>query len=249
MKQTISWWCYNNSGLSPEELVRVTKEIGYAGFDLVPQEYWKLVRDNGLELAAVDGHKSIQSGLNRRENHARIHQELLDKIALAEKWGVHSLIVFSGSREGQPDSIGAEITADGLRMVAKSAEDAGVMLILELLNSKVDHPDYQADHTAWGVEVVKAVDSPAVRLLYDIYHMQIMEGDLIRTIQTYHPWFGHYHTAGNPGRNEIDERQEINYPAVIRAIKDTGFEGYIAQEFVPLGDPIIAMRQAFEICK
>jgi hydroxypyruvate isomerase len=158
------------------------------------------------------------------------------------------VIVFSGNRDGLDDKTGAEITAQGLKRLARTAQDEGVTLILELLNSKVDHPDYQADKTIWGVQVCQMVDSPAVKLLYDIYHMQVMEGDIIRTIREHHAYFGHYHTAGNPGRQELDERQELQYKPIIQAIAATGYKGYLGHEFIPTGDPEVALRQAFEIC-
>jgi hydroxypyruvate isomerase len=186
--------------------------------------------------------------MNRRENQARIAQEIRANLDLAVQWGIPNLICFSGNRNGISDSEGAEITAETLRHVAKMAEDAGVTLVLELLNSKVDHPDYQCDHTAWGVQVCQMVDSPRVKLLYDIYHMQIMEGDVIRTITDNHAWFGHYHTAGNPGRHEIDQTQELNYLPIMRAIAATGYDGYVAQEFIPVNDPVAGLKQAFEVC-
>ena len=160
------------------------------------------------------------------------------------------MIAFSGNREpGLDDARGAENASKQLEMLARDAESAGVVLLLELLNSKVNHPDYQCDRTAWGVEVVSAVDSPNARLLYDIYHMQVMEGDVIQTIRDNHQWFAHYHTAGVPGRNEIDETQELYYPAICRAIADTGFSGYVGQEFVPLGDWKAALKQAYAACQ
>lgn len=247
-RQSAAWWCYVRGDLTPERFVRAVAEIGYAAVELAPQEYWPLIRDHGLAIAATGGHVSIESGLNRRENHDRIEREILASIRLAEEWRIPNLICFSGSRAGLTDSQGAQVAAEGLRRVARAAEDAGVNLALELLNSKVDHPDYQCDRTAWGVEVLKMVDSPRVRLLYDIYHAQVMEGDIIRTIETNHAWFCHYHTAGNPGRHELGAAQEINYPAVMRAIAATGYAGYIGQEFVPRGDPIVGLRQAFELC-
>ena len=143
---------------------------------------------------------------------------------------------------------GAASTAAGLARVAPAAADAGVTLVLELLNSKVDHPDYQADHTAWGVQVCRAVGASHVKLLYDIYHMQLMEGDIIRTIQAAHPFIGHYHTAGNPGRNDLDDEQELNYPAILRAIRATGYMGYIGHEFIPEGDPAVALHTTFKQC-
>jgi hydroxypyruvate isomerase len=248
IKQSVAWWCYQRGEITPERLVRAAAEIGYVAVDLAPPEHWQLIKNHGLALAAVNGHASIIDGLNRRENHDRIEREILANLREAEQWGAHSLICFSGSRSGLADAAGAEITAEGLRRVAKAAEDAGVFLALELLNSKVDHPDYQCDHTEWGVQVVEAVGSPRVKLLYDIYHMQIMEGDIIRAIQTHHPHFCHYHTAGNPGRHEIDETQEIYYPPIMRAIVETGYDGFVAQEFIPTGDTVAALRDAFVRC-
>jgi hydroxypyruvate isomerase len=248
LKQSVAWWCLVPRLMAPEALVRAAAEIGYAGIDLAPQEHWQLVRDHGMAIAAVNGHASIEAGLNRREHHQRIEREILANLRLAERWGAHALICFSGSRQGVGEDEGAEVTAEGLRRVARAAEDAGVYLALELLNSKVDHPGYQCDHTAWGVKVVELVGSPRVRLLYDIYHMQIMEGDIIRAIRAHHQHFCHYHTAGNPGRNEIDDSQEINYPPVVRAIRETGYDGFLAQEFIPLGEPVAALRDAFARC-
>src|SRR5690606_19607338 len=191
----------------------------------------------------------LEDGLNKRENHERITREIEANLKLAAEWNIPNLIVFSGNRDGLDDQTGAEITAEGLRGVAKLAEDAGITLVLELLNSKVDHPDYQCDHTAWGIEVCRMVDSPRVKLLYDIYHMQVMEGDVIRTIQQHHGWFGHYHTAGNPGRNDLDDQQEIFYPPIFRAIAATGYDGYIGHEFIPKADPAAALRAAHELTR
>ncbi len=247
IKQSVSAWCFERT-MSPRDLVRTLAEIGYAGVDLVGQEHWPLVKEHGLAIAAVNGHRSIEEGLNRRENHDRIGREIRSNLVLAARWGISNLIVFSGNRGGLDDAAGAEITAEGLRRVAHAAEDAGVTLVMELLNSKVDHPDYQCDHTAWGIQVCHMVGSPRVKLLYDIYHMQVMEGDIIRTIQDHHRDFGHYHTAGNPGRREIGERQELHYKPIMRAIQATGYDGYVGQEFIPAGDPMAALKEAFEIC-
>jgi hydroxypyruvate isomerase len=248
IKQSIAWWCFARGAMTPERLVRAAAEIGYAGVEIAPPEYWQLVKDHHLTIASIVGHDSIAAGLNRREYHDRIEQEIRANLKRAEQWGIPNLICFSGNRNGQDDAIGAEITAVGLRRVACVAEDVGVNLVLELLNSKIDHPDYQCDRTAWGIQVCRMVESPRVKLLYDVYHMQIMEGDLIRTIRDNHQFFGHYHMAGNPGRNEIDGTQEINYPPIIRAISSTGYAGYIGQEFVPIGDPILALKDAFDRC-
>ncbi|GCF07025.1 hydroxypyruvate isomerase family protein [Dictyobacter arantiisoli] len=171
-----------------------------------------------------------------------------ETIRLAEQWDIPNIIVFSGNRQGLEDRQGAEIAAEGLARLTRTAEDAGVTLIMELLNSKIDHKDYQCDRTAWGIEVCKMVNSPRVRLLYDIYHMQIMEGDIIRTINENHHYFAHYHTAGNPGRHELDENQEIQYPAIMRALLHTGYQGFVGQEFIPLGDPVAGLKQAFDLC-
>ena len=248
IKHSAAWWCYVRGDMTPELFVRTAVEIGYDAVEIVDPSYWQLVKDHGLTIASIIGHKTLVDGLNRRENHARIAAELHENIAQAAHWGIPNLVVFSGNRNGLSDDEGAAITAAGLRLAARAAEDAGVTLVLELLNSKVDHKDYQCDHTDWGVRVIQMVDSPRVKLLYDIYHMQIMEGDIIRTIRDSHTHFGHYHTGGNPGRNEIDATQELNYPAIIRAIAATGYDGYLGQEFVPTGDPVAALRDALARC-
>ncbi len=246
--QSAAWWCFVPDKMTPEAFVRTCADSGYEAIDLVDQAYWPLVRDHGLKIAAAKGHQSIADGLNRREHWPGIEQELRASIEQAAQNDIPNLIVFSGNRYGLDDKAGAEIAAENLCHIAQTAEDAGVTLILELLNSKVDHPGYQCDRTEWGVQVCQMVGSQRVKLLYDIYHMQIMEGDIIRTIQQYHPYFGHYHTAGNPGRHEIDKSQELNYPPIMRAILATGYEGYVAQEFIPLGDPAASLKVAFDLC-
>ena len=243
MKTAVAWWCFERA-LGPEELVTAAVQGGYDGIELAPQEEWRRVVDAGLVLASDRGHAPLEDGLNRRENHDRIEAEILERLALAQEWGIPNLICFSGNRGDLDDATGAENTAEGLRRVAQAAEEAGVTLVLELLNSKVDHPDYQCDRTEWGVKVCESVNSPRVKLLYDIYHMQIMEGDLIRTIRTHHAWFGHYHVAGNPGRHEPDDSQEINYPAIYGAIRETGYDRFVGVEFLPTVDPAAALRAA-----
>ena len=247
IKQSAAWWCFVPAVMTPQAFVKAVAEIGYDAVELVPQKHWSLARDHGLNIAAIGGHGPLEDGLNKRENRDRILREIEHNLKLAQEWNIPNLIVFSGNRDGLDDETGAEATADTLREAANMAQSAGVMLVLELLNSKVDHPDYQCDRTLWGVKVCQMVDSPAVKLLYDIYHMQIMEGDLIRTIQDYHSYFGHYHTAGNPGRNDLDEAQEIYYPPVFRAIAATGYDRYIGHEFTPKGDPAAALRTAYEL--
>jgi len=248
MKQSVSWWCFAQGGLSPQSLVRAVADIGYEGIELVDQVYWPLIKEHGLSIVSTNAGLSIEQGLNRREHHIHLEQQIRAALHFAEEWSIPMIIVFSGNRQGLSDQAGIETTAEGLSRVARAAEDAGVTLTIELLNSKVDHLDYQCDHTAWGVQVCRLVNSPRVKLLYDIYHMQIMEGDIIRTIREYHPYFAHYHAAGNPGRHEIDETQEINYAPIVRALLETGYTGYLGQEFIPLRDPIAALKQAFDLC-
>lgn len=246
IKQSVVYWCF--SKVPMERLVEEAVGIGYKSIEMAPQEYWDLIKEKGLDIAIVGGHGSLTEGLNRRENHPRIEEEILKNIELASSYGIPSLICFSGNRRGISDEEGIEATAEGLRKVAKAAEDKGITLCLELLNSKVDHPDYQCDRTWWGIEVCKRVGSPNVKLLYDIYHMQIMEGDLIRTIRENIQYIGHFHTAGNPGRRDMDDEQEINYRGVMKAIAESGYDGYVGHEFIPKGDPIEALRKAFELC-
>jgi hydroxypyruvate isomerase len=246
LKQSISQWCYERR-LPIERLIREAKRIGFAAIELVGRQHWDAIRQGGLKIACVGGHASIPNGLNRRENHERIEAELRKNIDLAVEYEIPNLVCMAGNRRGLPDDQGIANTVEGFKRVAKYAEEKNVTLCLELLNSKVDHKDYQCDHTEWGVEVCRRVGSPRVRLLYDIYHMQIMEGDLIRTIGKHYEYIGHFHTGGNPGRNEIDQTQEIYYPAVLKAIADKGYSGYIGHEFIPKGDPVAALESAFRI--
>jgi len=246
--QSVAWWCFVPEKMTPEQFVRAVAVAGYRAVELVPAEYLALVKAHGLTISAIGGHGPLTVGLNRLDQHDQIEREVRANLALAQQWEIPNLICFSGNRDGLDDATGAQNTAAGLARLAPLAEAAGVTLVLELLNSKVDHPDYQADHTAWGVQVIQAVASPHVKLLYDIYHMQIMEGDVIRTIRDAHPSISHYHTAGNPGRNDLDEEQELYYPAILRAIAATGYTGYVAHEYVPKGDPVAALQTTFAQC-
>jgi hydroxypyruvate isomerase len=246
ISQSVAWWCFVPEKLTPEHFVRAVAEAGFKAVELVPPEYWSLVKDHGLAISAIAAHLPLTIGLNRRDLHERLEEEIRTSLANAQRLGIPSLICFSGNRSGLKDDAGAEITAEGFARVAPAAEAAGIDLALELLNSKVDHPDYQADHTAWGVQVCRAVGSPRVKLLYDIYHMQIMEGDVIRTIRSSKDYISYYHTAGNPGRGDLDQHQELYYPAILKAIKETGHTGYITHEFVPKGDPIAALKSTFQ---
>ena len=255
IKQSFCFGCYMQEGRSLEELIKGAAEIGYAAVELWGREgspfdeIVSLAKETGLVVASMSGHNSLPDGMNKPENHDRIEQELLESIELAAQHGIPGLICFSGNRnEGQSDEEGAEQIAKCADRVKKAAEDKGVNLNIELLNSKVNHPGYQCDHTSFGVKVCEMVGSPRVKLLYDIYHMQIMEGDLIRTIRDNIQHLGHFHTAGNPGRRDMDEDQEIYYPAVMRAIAQAGYEYYVGHEFSPKGDALDALRTAFETC-
>lgn len=244
IRQSVAWWCFVPH-LEPDVLIVAAKQIGYVALDLVPPDYWATVRASGLAISSIAGHGSIEFGLNNRQQHRRILSELEQAIKNAAAFGIPNVVCFSGSRAGLSDTDGASICAEALAKIAPIAESAGITLTLELLNSKIDHPDYQADRTDWGITVCQMVASPSVKLLFDIYHMQIMEGDLIRTIQANHQHIAHYHTAGNPGRHELDSSQEISYAAVVKAILKTGYTGFIAHEFMPRHDPITALRQAY----
>lgn len=248
INQSICFGCFHRGGASPEEVIQEAGRIGYRSVEMLPEEHWPLVHDSGMNIAIVVGHASLPDGLNKRENHDRIEQEILANIDLAVTNSIPSLICFSGNFDGKSDEEGRENTIEGLLRVSRAAEEKNITLCMELLNSKVNHPDYQCDRTSWGVDVCRTVDSSHVKLLYDIYHMQIMEGDLIRTIRENIEYIGHFHTAGNPGRHDMDDDQEINYPAVMRAVAESGYTGYVGHEFVPKGDPFKAMNAAFATC-
>jgi hydroxypyruvate isomerase len=246
VKQSAARWCYNKIPI--DDLAREAAAIGLKGIDLVSPNDWATVKKHGLVSTMVPGAGTIVEALNRKENHDRLEREFRENIPRAAAAGLPNVITFSGNRRGLSDGEGIENCVAGLNRVKALAEEHNVTICLELLNSKVDHKDYQCDHTAWGVEVVRRVNSPRVKLLYDIYHMQIMEGDVIRTIRENIQWIGHFHTGGVPGRHEIDQTQEIYYPAIIRAIVETGFSGYIAHEFVPARDPLKSLREAAQLC-
>lgn len=247
--QSFSWWCFAGREVADEVILAKAKEIGYEAVELLPDDKLYLAEKYGLVIASHPGHRLAVEGLNDLACHSAIETKILDNIELAQKYNIPNLIVFSGERrDGHSDEEGIEKSAIGLKRVAKQAEDAGVNLIIELLNSRVDHQRYQCDTTPWGIAVCEQVDSPRVGLLYDIYHMQIMEGDIIRTIQNHHKHFLHYHTAGNPGRRDMDETQELYYPAIIRAISATGYTGYVGHEFIPKGDTLEALETAYKLC-
>lgn len=241
-KQCISHWPISKA---TDDEFKQLYQMGFRGVELAPQETWDKFRDMGFSIVTYGGHKSIDKGLNNPDDHARIADEIRANLELAKQYEIPHLIVFSGSRAGISDEEGLANCVEGLNIVKADAEAAGVNLIMELLNSKVNHPNYQCDKTPWGVEMVKAVGSPRVKLLYDIYHMQIMEGDLIRTLRENIAHFAHIHTAGNPGRNDLDENQEIYYPAVARAINELGYDGWVGHEYGPKKPMLESLQQAY----
>ncbi len=246
LKQSVSRWCYGRIPL--DDLCQAAKEIGYSSVELLSEPDWATPKKHGLQCAMANGFGSIPVGFNRVDNHDKLVADAERMIPLVAAAGIPNIVVFSGNRAGMSDSEGIANCIAGLKRVAPTAEKHGVTLCLEMLNSKVDHKDYHADHTAWAVEVVKGVASPRLKLLYDIYHMQIMEGDVVATIRANSQHIAHYHTGGVPGRAEIDETQELNYRRVMQAIADTGFTGFVGQEFVPKRDPLSSLKQAFQIC-
>jgi len=247
IRQSASRWCYGKIPL--EELCAKGAEMGLRGIDLLEESEWEVPRRYGLVCSmGYAGGGEIDNALNRVENHERIEAAFRKSIPHAAKTGVPNVITFSGNRGSLSDEEGARNVIVGLNRVKKIGEDYGVTICMELLNSKVDHKDYMCDHTAWGVRVMQAVNSPHVKLLYDIYHMQIMEGDLSRTITGNIQWIGHFHTGGVPGRHELDDTQEVNWAGVTRAIASTRFEGYVGHEFVPTRDPLESLRKAVELC-
>ena len=245
--QSVCRWCYKQIAL--DDLCAFAAQIGLKGVDLLSVEEFDVPRRHGLICTMGQaGGGTIQDALNRTENHAAIEAAFRKNIPLAAKAGVPNVITFSGTRRGMSDEEGARNTVAGLNRVKKIAEDNGVTICMELLNSKVNHPDYMADHTAWGAGVMREVNSPNVKLLYDIYHMQIMEGDLIATIRDNLEWIAHFHTGGVPGRHELDDTQEVQWDGVMRAIAASGFKGYVAHEFIPTRDPFASLRAAAELC-
>ena len=247
IRQSVCRWCYQKIAL--DDLCKAAAEMGLKGIDLLQPDEWEVPKRYGLvcSMGYAEG-GTIPKGLNRIENHDTIEAGLRKNVPLAAKAGVPNVITFSGNRNGLLDWEGARNTILGLKRLKPLMEDNGVILNLELLNSKVNHSDYMADHTDWGATVMAEVGSNNIKLLYDIYHMQIMEGDLIATIQANHQWIGHFHTGGVPGRHELDDTQEINWVGVMRGIAATGYKGFVAHEFLPTKDPLTSLRQAVDLC-
>ncbi len=247
IRQSVTRWTYRSTSLP--DLCRAAAEIGLTAIDLLEEPDWAVVRQYGLVCSmGYAGGGSIPDGLNVKANHNAIVSNFERLIPRAAGQRVPNVITFFGNRRGMSDEEAIANCVEGLNRVKRVAEDHGVTICVELLNSKVNHKDYQGDRTSFGAAVIRAVDSPRVKLLYDIYHMQIMEGDVISTIRANKDLIAHYHTGGVPGRHELDDTQEINWPAVCRAIADTGFAGYVAHEFTPTRDPLTSLREAVAIC-
>ncbi|HEY7237322.1 MAG TPA: TIM barrel protein [Gemmatimonadaceae bacterium] len=249
LKQSVSRWPYSKIPLP--EFCRACTAMGLVAIDLLQPEDWQVVHDAGLVSSMGYPTKRqdfIATGFNNPANHAMLLRELETTIPLAAKAGVPNVIAMFGNRYGPSDADGIAACVAGLSKIKTLAEEQNVTICLELLNSKVDHQGYQGDHTAFGAAVIEGVGSPRVKLLYDIYHMQIMEGDVIRTIRTHAAHIGHFHTGGVPGRHELDDTQELNWHGIARAIADTGFSGYIAHEFVPTKEPLVSLSEAVRTC-
>lgn len=248
VKQSVCRWCFADTPL--EQLCAYAREIGLVGIDLVGPKDWDTLKKYGLISTMCNGAElGLTKGWNDTQYHAQLIKNYTEHIELVANAGFKNLFCASGNRNGMDDETGLKNCADGLKQIVGLAEKKGVVLTMELLNSKIDHKDYMCDRTAWGVELCKRVGSPNFKLLYDIYHMQIDEGDVIRTIRSSHAYIGHYHTAGVPGRHEIDDTQELYYPAIVKAIIETGFTGYLAQEFIPAAaDKLASLKKAVMIC-
>ncbi len=248
LQQSVCQWCYD--GMPLADLCREAAAMGLRSVELLGERDWDVPRRFGLTCAMTNGPSGITLGWNRPDQHDKLVAESERLLPLIAAAGLPNMIVFSGNRAGLSDAEGLANCAAGLRRIVPTAERLGVTVCMELLNSRVDHHDYQCDRTPWGVELVKRVGSARFRLLYDIYHMQIMEGDVIRTIRDNFPFIAHFHTGGVPGRHEIDDSQELHYPAIMRAIADLGYTGFVGQEFIPSRgrDPMTSLRQGVEIC-
>ena len=252
INHSVCYWTYNFIPL--EELCILVKKIGFSAIDLIAPKDWPILKKHDVfcSMCYTAGKISLTEGWNHKENHEWLIKDYLEAIPLVANAGYKNLICFSGNRNGMDDETGLKNMTEGIKQIIGLAEKNNVIVQIEVFNSKVDHKDYMADKSAWAVELCKRIGSPNFKILYDIYHMQINEGDVIRTINDNHQYFGHYHTAGVPGRHEIDESQELFYPAIMKAIFETGFNDYVAQEFIPTGkenkDKIAALKKAVNIC-
>ncbi len=248
INHSVCRWCYGK--IPMEEFLKNLNELGIKAMDLTGPEDWPLMKKYNIHASMCWGAgMGIEKGWNEPKYHEDLIKDYAQVIPKVAEAGYTNLICFSGNRNGMDDIVGLKNCVEGLKQIIPIAEKHGVIIQMELLNSKVDHADYMCDLSEWGVELCKQLGSDNFKLLYDIYHMQIMEGDIIRTIKKHHQYFGHYHTGGNPGRHEIDETQELFYPAIMKAILETGYEGHVAQEFIPTWeDKIAALKLGVTIC-
>ena len=249
LRQAVCRGVFRGAQLDLDGECREAARLGAHGIDLVGPEAFPLLKKHGLVPTMVPGGSGIKEGVNDKKNHGVIGQKMREAIKAAGAAGAPNVIVLAGDRKGLTDEEGLENSAIFLNDIKGVAEEQGVTLCIELLNSKVNHPGYMCDHTSWGVELCKRVNSPRVKLLYDVYHMQIMEGDPIRTIQQNIKQIGHFHTAGNPGRHQFDEEQELNYKGICKAIADLGYTGYLAHEYTPTKDPLGTLDRMMTICE
>ena len=248
LKQCVTGGVFRGANLSLDDQCREAAKRGIVGFDLIGPKDWPTLKKYGLLPTMVPGGAgNISDALNRTENHPALEKSIREMINTCAEYKAPNLITFSGNRKGMPDDQGMDNCAKFLNNVKAQAEEKGVNICIEYLNSKVNHKDYMFDHIAWGVELCKRVNSPRVKILYDIYHAQIMDGDIVRNIRDHFQWIGHFHTGGNPGRHEIDDTQELNYRFIAKAIADLGFTGYVAHEYTPVREALPSLDQAIDI--
>ncbi len=252
INHSVCYWTHNF--LSLDELCVEVKKMGFSAIDLLTPAEWPVAKKHGIHcsMCYTNGKISLTEGWNDKKNHAQLIAAFTEAIPLVAQAGYQNLICFSGNRNGMSDETGLQNCVEGLKQIMPLAEKHNVIIQIEVFNSKVNHPDYMADNTTWTVELCKRLGSPNFKILYDIYHMQISEGDIISTIKKNHQYFGHYHTAGVPGRHEITENQELYYPAIMKAILETGYKGYVAQEYMPTGktkkEKLAALKDAVKRC-
>ena len=249
INHSVSRWTFGY--LSLDDLCKAVKDIGFSAIDLTGPKEWPTLQQHGIysSMCYTAGKNDLYNGLDNPINHEQLIKEYLETIPIMAKAGYKNLICFSGKREGMDDETGMKNCEDALAKILPFAEKNGITMVMELLNSKIDHKDYMCNHVEWGAELCKRISSENFKLLFDIYHMQIQEGDIIRNIRDYHQYIAHYHTGGIPGRHEINNSQELYYPAVMKAIVETGFKGYVAQEFMPTyPDKLDSLREAIKIC-
>lgn len=251
IRQSFVYWCFKKYW-DPEKACQIAKGLGIPSLELIAPEHWPTLKKYGLACAIASSH-GFEKGLNSPKYWPMCHEKLRTTIDACADFGCPSVITFTGFREDIPDDVGLKNCVEGFKQIVGHAEKKKVTLCLEMLNSRVNeemkgHPGYQGDHTDYCIEIIKKVGSPRLKLLFDIYHVQIMEGDIITRIRQYHEYIAHYHTAGNPGRRELDDKQEINYRPIMEEIVKTGYKGYVGQEFIPTRDPLEGLTEAVRLC-